>query len=605
MTELNSHKKNRRILVIDDQSSIFEDFRKILGKVERPQDLDRMGVLLFGDDNHDLDSVEFELEYASQGSVGLDKVLVALSQGNPFAVAFVDMRMPPGWDGLETIERVWRLDPDIQTVICSAYTDYPLHEIHKRLGYTDRLLILKKPFENIEVFQLACALTEKWNLARQTTLQMRDLNWLLHQRAMNADEALPGLHPETAPPPQKPQDKSNLDKQLRQIQKMEIVGQLMQGTAVSFNNLLAGVIGSTSLVMNALPPEHKHYALLEASVNSARKAGDLIRQLVTMTHLSSQEKRPTGLVEVLETMGELIRKCFDPRITLRIEHAPDLRTVFADVGQLYQALFALCLLARDELEESERLNLPAPAASLSLMAQNVDFDRDFPPFWVYPRTERFVMLSIEYPAPGALPEATPPADEESKSRQDRAKLMLSIVQSMIRDLGGWMTAYSEAGQTTVYRIYLPEADAQSLACGPFLDPKDFPRPTQIEPPARSDETILFIEDDDGIQRVVKEVLEPLGYRILLANDGQQGIKLYHDQQAQIALVMLDLMLPKVSGKDVFKQLRAINPKVKILINSGVSDPPLLQDLTDIAGFIEKPFDYQTLVKAVRQACGKN
>lgn len=159
---------NRRILLIDDNPAIHEDFQKIL--VERDAqvaDIDRAAADFFGDVRTDSGMPHFELSCTSQGEEGLLRARTATDAGHPFALAFVDMRMPPGWDGLETIRRLWEVDRDLEIVLCTAYSDHSYAEIHAGLGTNDRLLILKKPFDTMEVQQMALALTEKWNLRRR------------------------------------------------------------------------------------------------------------------------------------------------------------------------------------------------------------------------------------------------------------------------------------------------------------------------------------------------------------------------------------------------------------------------------------------------------
>jgi signal transduction histidine kinase len=166
-TDIDKQSQHLRVLIIDDNLSIHEDFRKILQPGTETQGLDEARASLFGGESFQKALVRFELDYADQGQAALALVQVARREGRPYAVAFVDMRMPPGWDGLETIERMWEADPEIQTVICTAYTDHSWDDIISRLGYDDRLLILQKPFSTVEVSQLAASLTTKWKLARQ------------------------------------------------------------------------------------------------------------------------------------------------------------------------------------------------------------------------------------------------------------------------------------------------------------------------------------------------------------------------------------------------------------------------------------------------------
>ncbi len=188
-----------RVLIIDDNEAIHADFRKILATDDAPsKTLAGAKAALFGSaasrggagDAKDAGAggadaerrVSFDVSSALQGQAGLAMVEEALKAQNPFSVAFVDMRMPPGWDGLETIEHLWRADPSLQVVICSAYSDHSWEDISRTLGLTDRLLILKKPFDPVEVSQLAVALGEKWRLSKQATLKFEELEKLVEQR---------------------------------------------------------------------------------------------------------------------------------------------------------------------------------------------------------------------------------------------------------------------------------------------------------------------------------------------------------------------------------------------------------------------------------------
>ncbi|HMS82919.1 MAG TPA: histidine kinase dimerization/phospho-acceptor domain-containing protein [Nitrospira sp.] len=173
---------NRRILIIDDNVNIHEDFRKILSPPIESGALDQARAALFGETPTLPTQVSYELEFANQGRAGFGLVQTAHQKGTPYAAAFVDMRMPPGWDGLETIEHLWYVDPEIQVVICSAYSDHPWEDVSRRIGDTDKLLILMKPFSSIEVVQLANALTKKWNLARAVKQQINDLGKNVSQR---------------------------------------------------------------------------------------------------------------------------------------------------------------------------------------------------------------------------------------------------------------------------------------------------------------------------------------------------------------------------------------------------------------------------------------
>ena len=174
---------NHRVLVIDDNPAIHQDFRKVLTDRGISSGLDAAEEALFGDvPTAPAARATFDLDYASQGLEGVEKILRAREAGTPYAMAFVDVRMPPGIDGIETTVKIWEVAPDTQIVICTAYSDYSWDEMIGKVGYSDKLVLLKKPFDNVEVLQLACALTEKWRLAQAAKLKFDQLERMVSVR---------------------------------------------------------------------------------------------------------------------------------------------------------------------------------------------------------------------------------------------------------------------------------------------------------------------------------------------------------------------------------------------------------------------------------------
>jgi CheY-like chemotaxis protein len=162
---------NKRILIVDDNPAIHADFRKIFAVPARNHEVEKMEAELFGETEATTVAVDrtFELSSAYQGSEAVDMVRDARAAGRPYAMIFMDVQMPPGWDGIKTTAKVWEVDPDLQVVICTAYTKHSWTETLDMLGRPDQILILKKPFDNIEAQQMAVALSEKWNLVRELT----------------------------------------------------------------------------------------------------------------------------------------------------------------------------------------------------------------------------------------------------------------------------------------------------------------------------------------------------------------------------------------------------------------------------------------------------
>lgn len=182
--ELLDGSRNNRILVVDDNEAIHQDFDKILknGSPEGSAHVDGLAESLFGEEKPTTPHTDFEPTYALQGQEALELVLGSLKTGRPFALAFVDVRMPPGWNGVETVQRIWEHDHEIEVVLCTAYSDFSWEEIAGRLTQPERLLILRKPFDPLEVRQLAYGLTAKWFLRRQAACRMQDLEIMVEER---------------------------------------------------------------------------------------------------------------------------------------------------------------------------------------------------------------------------------------------------------------------------------------------------------------------------------------------------------------------------------------------------------------------------------------
>lgn len=220
---------SHRILIVDDNPAIHEDFRKTLVPPELTPQLDDLEAMLFETTaTSSRTAMSFELVSAMQGQDALALVTAAKHSGRPFALAFVDMRMPPGWDGLETIEHLWAVDPDLQIVICSAHSDYSWAEIDKRLQARESVLILKKPFDTIEVVQCAHALTTKWSLVRKVRAQVEELEVTVKTRTLALELANQDLTAEM-------KKRAEIEATVRMGQKLEAIGRLASGIAHEIN----------------------------------------------------------------------------------------------------------------------------------------------------------------------------------------------------------------------------------------------------------------------------------------------------------------------------------------------------------------------------------
>ncbi len=254
-----------RILLIDDNEAIHRDFRRVLGpRRSNTERFDALEAQLFGS-APPRKSVRrrFDIDSAMQGDEGLRLVQKALEEGRPYAMAFIDVRMPPGWDGIETTQRIWEVQPDLEVVICTAYADYTWSEMIETLGHTDRLLILKKPFDKVEVTQLAHALSEKSSLRKQALATEVTLRQMVEEQTRELRALNERLKSEVA-------ERERIEVELRHKQKLEAVGQLAAGIAHELNTPIQFIGDSLYFIRDGL---NDYRELLEFARTLAQEHG--------------------------------------------------------------------------------------------------------------------------------------------------------------------------------------------------------------------------------------------------------------------------------------------------------------------------------------------
>jgi PAS domain S-box-containing protein len=380
-----------------------------------------------------------------------------------------------------------------------------------------------------------------------------------------------------------------LEAQLRQAQKMEAVGQLAGGVAHDFNNLLTAILGNLALVLGELPSGEAHRGLLLETERAAARAAELTRQLLGFARQTVLRLEPTDLGGCLQEVTGLLRRTIDPRITVEVQSAADLWTVQADPSQIHQVLMNLCLNARDAMPQGGRL---------SLEAANVAVDPDYARLHADAWAGAFIRVRVRDSGCGIAPEIRARIFEPFFTTKGPGKgtgLGLALVYGIVKQHQGWIECYSEVDQGTTFHIYLPRCSGTTettnhVPCQPGQAPRG------------GNETILLVDDDELIRALGRTVLQRYGYQVLLAEDGLQALEIYRREQQHIALIILDLHMPQMSGADALEELRRLSPAVRVLVSSG-NPAEYMSDLAraDTLGFIEKPYRPQELAASVRTA----
>jgi signal transduction histidine kinase len=440
---------NRHILIVDDNQAIHADFRKILcPPASGHADLAAAETALFGLPASPPEPAVFEVASAYQGREGLAQVERSLAQQKPFALVFMDVRMPPGWDGIETITHIWNIAPDTQIVLCTAYSDYSWDEMIVRLGVSDRLTILKKPFDNIEVLQLAHALTEKWRLGREAHLKLEEMQALVNARTQELESAHQRLQAEMA-------ERERMGEALRQSQKMEALGRLAGSVAHDFNNWLTVIRGNANLLLaeNNQPPEAR--MALQDINEAAQHATKLTAEILAFSRQSRFQPQTFDLNGVLSRLGQMLQQLVGDRIRLEIRPAGSPLVIQADPLMLERVLMNLAANARDAMPQGGRLLIEAAETEIGR-----------PELRRHPeaRAGRFACVSVADSGTGIPPEILPQIFDPFFTTKEPGRgtgLGLATVYGIIRQHHGWIEIENRPGQGATFRFLIPLPSAKN------------------------------------------------------------------------------------------------------------------------------------------------
>jgi len=573
--------QNRRILVIDDNPAIHEDFRKILVGSETGARLDAAEIAVFGEPTGPKHKQDFAVDFAFQGLDGVAMVAQARHQGRPYAMAFVDVRMPPGMDGVETTLKLWEIDPDLQVVICTAYSDYSWGEMLERIGHTDRMVILKKPFDTVEVLQLAHTLTTKWLLSQESRNKLNHLEELVAQRTADLRQTNDQLKAHI-------EERNRLQQQLLHSQKMEAIGRLAGGVAHDFNNILTAISGFTELTLERLEPTDPSWSNLEQVRLAAERAATLTRQLLAFSRKQIMRPKVLDINQVLVGSERMLARLIGEHIELITIPGQALGHIKADPGQIEQVLMNLAINARDAMPQG---------GTLTLETANFTVDDALARRHDELNPGEYVLLTMTDTGIGMIDEVKSRVFEPfftTKELGQGTGLGLATCFGIAKQSGGYISVESKPNHGTTFRLYLPRIAAVEEPASPPDSASAVPRGT---------ETILLVEDAPAVRMYATIALEEQGYTVLTAGDGVEGLRIAKERNGQgVDLVVTDVVMPKMGGKALADHIHVMHPETKILFTSGYTEDAIVDHGVLNAGiaFLPKPYTPSVLARKVRE-----
>ncbi len=384
-------------------------------------------------------------------------------------------------------------------------------------------------------------------------------------------------------------ERRRLEEQLRQVHKLEAVGRLAGGVAHDFNNLLTTILGGVALTLADLPAEHPGRELLANAERAGRRAADLTRRLLDFSRQRGSQPVTHDLNTTIEDTVRLLSRTIDPRVTVRTELEPELWPVAADPGQMHQLLMNLSLNARDAMPEG---------GCLSLETANVTLDSEQARSRFEGRPGEFVRLRVRDTGQGMPADIRQHIFEPFFTTKELGKgtgLGLAVVFGIVKQHQGWIECASQEQQGTCFDIYLPHGTGAAVSPTPPASP--------TSPVRGGQETILLVDDQEMIRELGERILRPYGYHVLTAADGAEALRLYRQWGPSIDLVILDLLMPGLSGPETFRELRRLNPDVRVLISSGyyADREGQMPECEGAVGRVSKPYHPEELARGVRMA----
>jgi len=386
-------------------------------------------------------------------------------------------------------------------------------------------------------------------------------------------------------------ERHRLQEQLRQAQKMEAVGRLAGGVAHDFNNMLTAILGYSELLTEQIGPDKPIGRDLRAIATAAERAAALTRQLLAFSRKQVLSMTPLNLTRVVRDTEAMLRRLIGEQITINTELAEDLDAVMADGTQLDQVLINLVVNARDAMPRG---------GVVTIETRNATLDEDFVSTHQGATAGSYAMLSVSDTGVGMTREVQTRIFEPfftTKGPGRGTGLGLAAVYGIVKQLGGYVSVESAPECGSVFRIYLPKTDQPAHAP---------PAATASVSPVGA-ETILLVEDEDGVRSFIKIALQRFGYRVVEAASAPAALALLEGMDAPVHLLLTDVVLPGMDGRELAAHVTRARPGVQVLFMSGYTDRMRTADgyLEPGVHLLEKPFTAETLLKKTRQVLEHN
>jgi CheY-like chemotaxis protein len=372
-----------------------------------------------------------------------------------------------------------------------------------------------------------------------------------------------------------------------QTQKLESIGTLAGGIAHDFNNILGIILAYSSMLRDPQAPRDRSMNAIDVINQAVERGASLVKQILTFARKTDVIYGLVNVNIMVKELKKMMSETFPRTISIDAELGSDVPEITADATQLHQAILNICVNARDAMPAGGKLVLRTETGTRSEVQS----------YFPEATGERYVHLSISDTGTGMDENTRQRIFEPFFTTKPKGKgtgLGLSVVYGVVKNHTGFVRVDSEVGKGSTFHLYFP---------GPVrtVEPGEADHRPLVDVPGGS-ECILLVEDESTLLDVLSGLLKSKGYRVLVARDGYEAVSTYKDHKNEIAVVVSDLGLPKMTGQDAFMRMKSINPRVKVIFGTGYLDPELKTELLNLGarGFLSKPYSQAELLRRIRE-----